>query len=824
MSLDLTAEREVRASVEITFGCRQTGAETYADLAVASLRRAELNGVDVTPAFSAPERRLPLGPLGVRNQLVVESETPIEAGGGPVIRLPDPLDESEYALVYLYPSSAPELFCCFDQADLPGSFVFEVTAPDGWECIANSPVAERPAAGAAGLWRFTPVISMKPFELTLCAGPYVKVDDRQDSRSDGSVLPVRTWCRRSLAGSARLERATDVTLRSIAHYETLLDLPAPCDEYNVVLAPGLTPTAAQFPALMLVNENLLHRIPDGDDDFVATVIAHEVAHLWFGCFVDCQWWDDLWLAEAIATYLSYSAGESALGQASPWAEFAMQGKADAYRADTLPSTLSVASDIETADVALTRPPALTYSKGASVLRQLGALIGEQALHSAMHEYLTAFAHEAAELGDFLACCATAARRPLTEWAGAWLRAPGVNLLRPELVATPGATISSFEIVQSPGLVGDVLRTHRIAIGLYERSGDRLELRNTVAVELAGARHTPVPELVGLQAPDAIVVNQGDLTFARLRFDERSWKSLSDCALHLDDALTEAVCWNAAWDMTTSGEIGVDEFVSLVLRRIGRQPLPAGPGQLLSRALHAAEYYAPPPWRARLRSAIAGAALAAAQRAVPGGRDQSQLAIRFAAAAEEAGQLIMLQSWLAAESLPRGLDLGLDLRRQALETLAARDIVTDAELDRFARDDPAGGADTGATCSALRPRAAAKEAAWVSALAEGQPMRLARAHARGVWVPGQEELLAPYRRRFFEEALPALCRVEPVRAQRIARLLYPSTLADPVTVAATGAALAAGPGGVPAHLRLVLVEQSAILDEIIHARSLAIRGE
>lgn len=403
-----------------------------------------------------------------------------------------------------------------------------MSAPGGWDCIANGAVTDRPAAGQAGMWRFATVPAMKPYELALCAGPYVTVTE-DESHGHGEPVRLTVRCRPELAGSAGLARADGVVRDALTFYERLLGLPCPYSKLDVVFAPELGPKGMQVPAVMLVSENFLRQLADAEDDFAVLILAHEIAHLWFGCLVEGRWWDDFWLAEALATYLSYTAGDEALGMDSPWAEFGMREQATAYRADSLPGVAPVSSPVLTASDALSRPAAITYSKGASVIRQLAALIGDDALRAGLREYLTRYRGSTATLDDLVGCWSQTSGRDLSGWAEQWLRTPGVNTLRPELTMAPDGTVRSLAVVQepppsatapgSPSAPGP-LRTHRIEIGVYERDGDRLRRRRVVGAELTGAR-TEVPELEGTSAPDALIVNDGDLTFARTRFDDRS---------------------------------------------------------------------------------------------------------------------------------------------------------------------------------------------------------------------------------------------------------------------------------------------------------------
>ena len=256
-------------------------------------------------------------------------------------------------------------------------------------------------------------------------------------------------CRRALARSAGLAEIGGLVRQVLAFYERVLGVACPYSKYDIVFAPGLGPLAVSLPGVMIVSEELLRRMAGPGDDFAAVVLAHETAHLWFGCLVEGRWWNDLWLAEAVATYLSYTAGDEVLGLDSPWAEFVMREQAAAYRTDSLPGTQPVSSPVADAAGALARPAAITYNKGASVIRQLAALIGDDALRAGFRDYLTRYGGAATELGDLVRCWSRASGRDLSGWAGQWLRTPGVNTLRPELTLAPDGAIQSLAVIQEP---------------------------------------------------------------------------------------------------------------------------------------------------------------------------------------------------------------------------------------------------------------------------------------------------------------------------------------------------------------------------------------
>jgi aminopeptidase N len=813
--LDLTDGGDTaRSRTEVRFRSREAGAATFADLVADAVHEVVLNGEPID-AGSLADGRLPLRDLAAENSLAVVATVPLSRSGSGLTQYTDPADGQRYVLANCFPTSAPSVFCCFDQPDLRASMTLIVTLPAGWTCIANGEALHTPADGAAGVWRFSTVVGMRPYEFTLCAGPYVAPPE--GNALGGGTTQLTVHCRPTLASSPGLARIAGLVEAALRHYEQLLIVPCPYEKLDIVFVPQLGPLAMQLPAVMYVSETLLQRAADQQDDHVAIVLAHEAAHLWFGCLVEGRWWDDLWLAEAMATYLSIGAVRDALGVANAWADFGMSNKASAYQADGLPSTQPVSSPVSSAADALTRPAPVTYSKGASLVRQLAALIGQDAMATGLRDYLTTFAWQTTSLTDLIDCWSRARDHDLTLWAAEWLQQPGVNTLRPEVTVGPDGVITSFAVVQEPPtvVVPGQLRTHQLTIGTYELDGTKLARDRRIGLTLSD-EWTHIPELTGSPMPAAIVLNDSDLTFATIKVDPESWRSLVACAMDVSDPLAESVCWNAAWQMVQDAELEAAEFAAIVARRMTARTLVVGLDQLLDRAVHAVDFYAGADARVAGRRQLAAAALTAAELSRPGSREQRILAKAFATCADSPAQRDLLRFWRDGRSLPTGLAVDLELRAKILATLAAHDQVSDDDLQRYAADDPAAGDTVAAICSARRPTATAKQAAWAAALGPDQSPRLALAYAQGFWVPGQEDLVEAYRDRYFTEALPALRRYDSRSIQRIARALYPTTLADSATIAVTDVALAATDRA--DVIADVLLEQRTLLSRAISARS------
>jgi aminopeptidase N len=809
---DLTAE-PVRSRTEIRFGCAEPGAATFAEL-TATATSAVLNGHPVGPP---EDGRLALPGLGRQNTLVVEAEVAADV----LIRFTDPADGAGYLLHMSFPTLAPNLFCCFDQASLTGTTTLSLVLPAGWECLTNGPVVERPPAGEPGRWRFGPVAGTRPFDMTIAAGPYARAWSGAvpSTRADGSVQ-MSIWCRRSLAGTIPgLERFAGLARQALEYYERMLGVPCPYPKYDIGFVPRLDALAISIPGLMLVSENLLARMADPDDDFVAMLCGHEVSHLWFGAHISSRWWDDLWLDEAMASYVSFTAMAEA-GVDDPWTAFCYREKTRAYEADALPGRQPVSSPVATAADAMSRPAALTYSKGAAVVRQLAALIGDDALRAGLTDYMRRFGGGTASLDDLIACWSRSSGRDLAGWAQEWLRTEGASTLRVSAALQTSGTGGPDGTLAALAVEQDEPRTHRLGIGLYDQAGDgSLRRRRVISAEVTGAR-CEVPVLFGESLPDAVVPNDGDLTYAEIAFDPATLAALAGAAMNVGDPLTEAVCWNAVGRMVTAGALNGADLAGLVARRLAAAPLPPAVGLevLLERAVTAANLYTEDAERGRVRAALATACLAGADAAAAGSPAQRALAAGFAASAHSDDQLARARAWLDGgpeRSRPAGLDVDGDLRGRLLRTLAARGLAADEDLDALAAADPVGGERNRVAGRAARPDAAAKAQAWDVAFS-GADRRITDAAASAMWVPGQEALLAGYRDRYFAEALTVLDRRGLRERRRLAQALYPVTLAGPATLAASAAA--AERGDLSDGLRVVLREQEAILRSALAARS------
>jgi len=524
------------------------------------------------------------------------------------------------------------------------------------------------------------------------------------------------------------------------------------------------------------------------------VVAHEMAHMWFGDLVTMAWWDDLWLNESFADYMGYRVAAEATRFTDCWTTFAMGAKAWGMRADQRPSTHPVAPvAVDDTNLALLNFDGISYAKGAAVLKQLVAWVGDEAFLAGLNEYFAAHAYGNATLADLLAALTKAGGRDLAGWAVVWLRQPQVNTLRAE-ISRQGATYAQVAIRQTAPAEYPTLRPHRLGIGIYDRGADGAVLRRRLELDLDPADddgRTPVPELAGQAVPDLLLLNDGDLTYAKIRLDDASAAAVPLVLPLLGDSLARAGVWSSLLDAVTDGERPVAELVTLVLAALPVETSVAIIDDVLALTRRLVDLYSTPETRGAALEMVAQACDRLLAASEPGGSRQLGALRKLIGAMADVDRL---RGWLEGAGVPEGVRIDVDLRWLILYRLtvlgAAGPEAIDAEFDR---DRSATGEQWATRCHAAVPTAEAKAKAWATVTTDTSVSnRIAEAAAEGFWQPEQLELTAPYVARYFTD-MPQTLRVRTgMSAERIVRTAFPVLAVEPRT-RELAAELLASPG-------------------------------
>ncbi|GAA1757530.1 aminopeptidase N [Luedemannella helvata] len=781
------------------FTCAAPGQDTFIEIKPATLHEVVLNGVALDPA-SLDGNRFPLTELAADNTLIVRATMLYSRTGEGLHRFVDPADGEVYLAAQSGLDEAQRIFACFDQPDLKASLAVTVDAPAGWLVAANG--AGRQLDG--GRWEFTPTRPLPTYLACVIAGPYHVRTDKHDG------IPLGLYCRRSLAEDLDkdAEELFDITRRCLDRFHELFGIRYPFGKYDQAFVPEFNWGAMENAGLVAFRDEYVFRaaVTDFERQTRAMIIAHEMAHMWFGDLVTMRWWDDLWLNESFAEYLGYRVAAEATQYTGAWVSFALGRKAWGYRADQRLSTHPIAPErVADTEHALMNFDGISYAKGASVLRQLVAWLGDDAFFAGLREHFQAHAYGNATLADLLAALSASSGRDLTGWARVWLREAQVNTLRPVVELGPDGRYASVEVEQTAPDSHPVLRPHRIGVGVYAMAVDAddpdavhsscaVVLRERHEIDLdpqTDGGRTPVPALTGVAPGDLLLLNDGDLTFAKVRFDAASTAALPRVLPCLVDPLARALAWGAAMDLVRDASLRPGEFVTLAAAGLRAESDVTIYRDVVAFAVgDVARRYVSPSARPAALAALAAACRGALGEAAPGSGLQLAAARGLVAAAGP-GDVRLLRDWLSGAATPEGLAMDAELRWLVLGRLAALGDLSAAEIDaEYDRDRSAQGAEHAAACRAARPDPVAKAAAWEIIVADRElSQRLLLATATGFWQADQEELTAPYVARYFAE-MPEVATWRTTNVmQELGLTAFPRYAVDEPTLAAARAMLA-----------------------------------
>lgn len=803
VDLDLTTGDETFDSLTVIEFTARTDADTFVELKPAELRAVTLDGEPLDPEGLDGNR------LALKNLTAGEHELRVDAAmrysrtGEGMHRFTDPTDGETYVYTQLFLDDVQRVFAAFDQPDLKAVFEVSVKAPEGWTVLSNGVTTH-----TGGVWKAAPTPLISTYLVAVAAGPWHSV------RTEHRGLPFGIHCRRSLAPhlDADAEEILEITRQCYDRYHEKFEEPYPFDSYDQAFVPEFNAGAMENPGLVTFRDEFVYRsaVTDTERQTRAMVIAHEMAHMWFGDLVTLKWWDDIWLNESFAEYMGYQTLTEATRFTDTWTDFGVVRKGWGYDADQRPSTHPVAPEaVDDTAAALLNFDGISYAKGASALRQLVAWLGEKDFLAGINTHFTRHRFGNATLADFIDSLAAATERDVHAWADSWLRTTGVDTLTPRVTAGDNG-ICALTVDHTGS------RPHRIAVGLYDQDlGDegRLVLRERLDLDVPQAESRPIGK-----RPALLLLNDGDLTYAKVRFDARSFRTVRDELCGLPDPLTRAVVWNALRDAVRDAELPAGTYLEAARAHLPHETdLALVQGVLGFATRQITGRYLAPEDRPAAQSALSALCRDLLRRTEDGDNPGLRLlAVRHFV--DVAAHPDTIAAWLADGIVPGGPELDPDLRWRILGRLAVLGATDEAaiaaELDR---DASATGQEGAARCRAALPDPAAKRTAWEAMFARDELSNyLFKATAQGFWQPEQADLVREYVPRYYEDAVALAARRGPAIAEAAGFWAFPDHAVDTETLR-LGEECLRDAEPVPA-LRRRLVDQ---LDDL--ARALRVRG-
>jgi aminopeptidase N len=793
------------SSSTVRFSCAEPGASTFLDVKPQRLHRATLNDVAIDLADFDGER-IALTGLALANEVVVTATMTYSNDGQGLHRAVDMADDRHYVFGHSFLDAAPRVFACFDQPDLKAPYDVSVTAPPEWIVLGNG-AARRIGEGR---WVLATTKPLATYFFTVCAGPYVSVTAVHDG------IPLGIHARASLREplERQAEQMLTITRQSFDYYHSLFGIRYPFGEYHQVYVPEFNAGAMENPGCVTLRDQYVFRGATTRDEVLtrSSTISHEMAHMWFGDLVTMQWWDDLWLNESFAEYMSHRTLCEATEFTDAWVDSSMARKPWGYAAERTPSTHPVAgSPAPDAQSALQNFDGISYAKGAATLRQLIAHIGDASFISGVAEYLRSHAYGNAALVDFLGAMERASGKDLQGWADAWLRTAGLDSISVETVTDQGSITSATVRRMAPAAY-PADRPHSLDVAGFTSGTEVFRVVTTVDRD-----ETDLPELEGKPTASMVIPNATDLTWANIKLDAATVAAAPTELSAVPQAQARAVVWTALIDGVALAEIDPRHLLAVLSTSWAsesNQSIIDRVGLLMTQRIIPA--FIPSGEQDGAHAVLANSAASMLAQAVPGS-SRALVAARYVATSSADEDL--LRRWAGGEQLPEGLYGDSDFRWVVLGNLARRGAIGgSAELDAaLDRDRTMAGNLKWLQAKASAPDASAKVWAWEQITGEhGRSNYELNALAAGFWHSSDQDVLRPYVARYFTD-VPALSgRVGEDALATVAALAYPGRLVEDSTAALSAAALRRR--DLTASVRRAMVDADSQLREALASRA------
>ncbi|KAB8287790.1 aminopeptidase N [Bifidobacterium ramosum] len=806
VALDLTVgAKHFGSTATITFDATP-GATTFLDLIADDVSAITLNGQPLDPATAYADSRITLPNLTAHNEVTVTALCRYSNTGEGLHRSVDPSDGNVYLYSQFEVPDARRVYAVFDQPDLKATFDFSVLAASSWIVTSNMPVKSvtatdhTTAEGTLGdheaettkEWVFETTPTMSSYLTAICAGPYAEWHTAYRNE-DGRVVPMAQYCRQSLAAAFAkdVDYLFDITKKGFAFYDKTWGVPYPYAKFDQIYVPEYNAGAMENIGMVTIRDSYVFesKVTDALAERRVVTVLHELAHMWFGDYVTMKWWNDLWLNESFAEFTSTLATAEATEWHDAWATFCSGEKSWALRQDQLSTTHPIVAPINDLNDTYVNFDGITYAKGASVLKQLAFYVGRDKFFQGINAYLNKHAYANATLADLLHELELTSGRDLKAWSAQWLEQSGINTITTEVATAADGTIEQLTLRQSAPAEHPVLRAHRLAVGFYNEDPATGKIVRTDRFELdVDGETTVVAEAAGKARPALILVNDDDLTYTKLRFDDASLKFAIDNLHRFDDALARAVIWLALWDMTRDGELAAAKFVDTTLHLLATETESTTFRYALSCMSTAAWHYTAPAARASVIEHVAAELWKLASAAPAGSDQQFQLATAYLGYGEEGDEAFaanargLLDGSVALE----GLEIDNNFTWTLINALASVNVFGEADIDaQLAKRDTTENREFAYGARAVRGAADAKAWAWDQALHNDELTNSQlEAVARGFAATPRADLAEPYAEKYFATVDWIWEHKTFHMAEALLEGLYPG-YADPATLVELG---------------------------------------
>jgi aminopeptidase N len=576
LSLDATRDN-FEGQSRISFELTAVPANLFLDFkSGATIKSLKVNDQTVEkPVFALHRILLPAGALhvGANHVEMIYSQNYSHEGRG-LHRFQDPEDHRVYLYTQFEAYDAHQMFPCFDQPDMKAKFHLKVTAPESWVVVSTTRELKRKVMGEKTLWTFpeTPLISTYLFSVH--AGPY------HVWHAEAGAIPLRLFARESLARFVVTKDWFTPTQQGLKFYGDYFAYPYPFKKYDQLIVPDFNAGAMENVAAVTFSERAIHRGATSrrDRESLASVILHEMAHMWFGDLVTMKWWDGLWLNESFATFMSALSQDKATEFKESWTTFYTNEKTWAYWQDQLVTTHPINGDVPDTDSAFSNFDGITYGKGASVLKQLNYFLGPDTFRDGVRYYFKTYAYSNTRLENFIGALEYSSKHTsqsspestnLSSWSDSWLRKAGLDSVRADFDCE-NQLITRFELELRGPDHGLSPRAHRTLVALYAKNeAGKIHAYKTAAVEYKGLK-TPIAGFVGLSCPDLVYPNLDDQDYVKVKLDGRTLETVRTHLSAVPAAFVRTMIWPNLYEMVRDQELSPQDYLKIAMDGISKE--------------------------------------------------------------------------------------------------------------------------------------------------------------------------------------------------------------------------------------------------------------
>ena len=773
VKLDLTrGAKDFGSETTITFDAKP-GESSFLDLIANEVSEITLNGETLDPAEAYVDSRIELKGLKEHNEVTVKAMCQYSNTGEGLHRSVDPSDGNVYLYTQFEVPDARRVYAVFDQPDLKAVFDFSVLAAKSWIVTSNMPTSSVTdnetvteegtlgdhAAETTKLWVFELTPTMSSYLTAICAGPYAEWHTEY-ANEDGRTVPMAMYCRQALAKafSKDVDYLFDITKKGFAFYAKTWGVPYPYAKFDQIYVPEYNAGAMENIGMVTIRDQYVFesKVTDAYAERRVVTVLHELAHMWFGDYVTMKWWNDLWLNESFAEFTSTLATAEATEWKDAWATFSSGEKSWALNQDQLSTTHPIVAPINDLNDTYVNFDGITYAKGASVLKQLVYYVGREKFFKGINNYLNKHAYSNATLADLLAELELTSGRDLKAWSAQWLEESGINTIATEVEENEDGTIKRLALRQTAPAEHPVLRAHRLAVGFYNEDPETGKIVRTDRFELdVDGELTVVDAAAGKARPSLILVNDDDLTYTKLRFDDKSLAFATSNLYRFDDALARSVIWLALWDMTRDGELPARQFIDTSLAALATEHESTTFRYALAQVSTTAWHYTAPAERAEIVKHVAAELFKLAGQAKAGSDEQFQLVTAYLGYGEPGDEAFVANAkgLLDGSVAFDGLEIDNNFRWTIINALSTVNAIDQAGIDaELAKRETTENREFAYGARAVAGTAEAKAWAWNEALHNDELTNMQlEAVAGGFAATPRVDLAEPYAEKYFEVA-------------------------------------------------------------------------